>query len=526
MSLSYEPRSITISDETAHSERNLEAIKKICDIFERTAEPAKRFQSMFQVLEEKASFMACRLDLFIDGDETAGNYTCNNLEEVADPAVEEVVSESFNAVVRHNKSKMIPIFSNRVEKRAIYGLDRGAQLYSISVPVRKSKRFVGVLSAVKTSFGGFQPKTEMNILSIAASLTACSLFSSSSENPYSKKGAPAALPQPKASAKPRYNHLVGHSKTLLHILTQIKEYASDRKPALFIGENGVGKEILAETMHQEASSVENQLTKLDCRLAPETWMAGELFGCEEGVFNRGFQAKTGALVKASGGTLLLENIDSLSLKLQARLSDYLETGKFQVMGSSENVQADTLVIATAEKDLYEDWRAGLFHDGLYRQLTSRMMHVPPLRERKVDITPLADFFVDRYRQVHCKPIRRISTPALDMLQSYHWPGNIRELEACIENAVIQTTDGVIRGHHLPPSLQMSGQRFANHEGRLQSTLDSMERELILDALKETAGNMAKAARNLGLTERVMGLRTRKYKINPKHLKTNYRSSMH
>ena len=143
------------------------------------------------------------------------------------------------------------------------------------------------------------------------------------------------------------------------------------------------------------------------------------------------------------------------------------------------------------------------------------LHVPPLAERKTDIMPITDFFIEKYRNIHNKNIRRISTPAIDMLTSYHWPGNVRELENCVERAVLLTNEGVIRGHHLPPSLQIAERSGMESGSNLKIMLESMERELILDALKSSKGNMAKAARELGLTERVMGLRAKKYNLDPR-----------
>ncbi|MCX5860368.1 MAG: AAA family ATPase, partial [Proteobacteria bacterium] len=144
---------------------------------------------------------------------------------------------------------------------------------------------------------------------------------------------------------------------------------------------------------------------------------------------------------------------------------------------------------------------------------------PPLRDRKADILLLADHFVEKYSRESRKKILRITTPAIDMLMAYHWPGNVRELENCIERAVLLSNEGVIHGHHLPPTLQTAEASGTMHEGPLQATLDNIERNLILDALKSSRGNLAGAAKALGLSERVMGLRIRKHGIDPKRFHT-------
>jgi len=145
------------------------------------------------------------------------------------------------------------------------------------------------------------------------------------------------------------------------------------------------------------------------------------------------------------------------------------------------------------------------------------IYVPPLRERKSDIMLLSDFFVERYALANNKMIH--STPAIDMLMSYHWPGNVRELENCIERAVVLSNDDVIHGHHLPPTLQTAEATGTTTGGNLQETINNLERELILDALKSSRGNQTKAARLLGLTERLMGLRVKKHGIEPKRFST-------
>ena len=154
-----------------------------------------------------------------------------------------------------------------------------------------------------------------------------------------------------------------------------------------------------------------------------------------------------------------------------------------------------------------------FRGDLYYRLNVFPIYMPPLRERKTDILLLADYFLEKYAKENNKAIKRFSTPSIDMLIDYHWPGNVRELENCIERAVLMSVDEVIHSHHLPPSLQSAESTSTEFHGTLDKSLDNLERELILDALKSTRGNMAKAARLLGITERIMGLRVKKHEID-------------
>ena len=177
------------------------------------------------------------------------------------------------------------------------------------------------------------------------------------------------------------------------------------------------------------------------------------------------------------------------------------------------------VIAATNRNLEEAMTTGEFRQDLYYRLNVFPIFVPPLRERRTDILELANFFVEKYGRENNKYVRRVSTPAIDMLMAYHWPGNVRELENCIERAVLLTNDDVVHGHHLPPTLQTSEASNTVMSGTLEETLDRVEREMIIEALKDSRGNKAKAARQLGISERLMGLRVDRHGIDPKRYRT-------
>ncbi len=164
------------------------------------------------------------------------------------------------------------------------------------------------------------------------------------------------------------------------------------------------------------------------------------------------------------------------------------------------------LIAATNRDLEKLIEGEQFRQDLYYRLNVFPIHIPPLRERRTDILLLADYFAERYSRQNHKNVRRISTPAIDMLMAYHWPGNVRELENCIERAVLLSDDEVIHGHHLPPSLQTAESSGTVPRGTLAAALETVEKELLVEALKSSRGNMAAAAASLGITERIMGLR--------------------
>jgi len=252
---------------------------------------------------------------------------------------------------------------------------------------------------------------------------------------------------------------------------------------------------------------------------PETILESELFGHEKGAFTGALAQRKGRFELASGGTIFLDEVGDFSPATQIKLLRVLQEREFERVGATATIKTDVRVIAATNRDLEEMIGDGRFRQDLYYRLNVFPIHLPPLRERRADILLLADFFVERYSKLNNKTIRRISTPAIDMLMAYHWPGNVRELENCIERAVILSTDDVIHGHHLPPTLQTAEASGTTHVGTLEATLDNVEREILLDALKSARGNKSKAARALGISERLMGLRVLKHGIDPRRFRT-------
>ena len=312
--------------------------------------------------------------------------------------------------------------------------------------------------------------------------------------------------------------IIGNSNALSRVFGFLEQVSGTDTSVLILGESGVGKELVADAIHQNSPRRDKPFIKVNCAALPETLLESELFGHEKGAFTGAQAQKKGRFELADGGTIFLDEIGDISPTTQIKLLRVLQEREFERLGGVGPIKTDVRIITATNRNLEEMIENGDFRQDLYYRLNVFPINVPSLRDRKTDIIPITDFFVEKYRKLHNKEIRRISTPAIDMLSSYHWPGNVRELENCIERAVLLSTEGVIRGHHLPPSLQAAEETSERTGNNLQGTLDSMEKELILDALKESKGNMAKAARDLGLTERVMGLRAKKYSINPKDFK--------
>lgn len=206
--------------------------------------------------------------------------------------------------------------------------------------------------------------------------------------------------------------------------------------------------------------------------------------------------------------------------MQAKLLRVLQEKTFERVGGNHPIKVDIRIVAATNRDLTAMVERGVFREDLFYRLNVFPITIPPLRERGSDIVTLADHFLTRYSRETGKEIKRISTPALNMLMSYQWPGNVRELENVIERAVILTEDGVIHGYNLPPSLQTPVLTGTVCKSGLEAKLDAVEYEMVVESLKTHYGNMTETARELGLSRRILGLRMKKYSLDFRTFRTH------
>ncbi len=311
-------------------------------------------------------------------------------------------------------------------------------------------------------------------------------------------------------------NMIGNSGGMRSVFRHIEQVASGSTTVFIRGESGVGKELVANAIHQNSPRTGKAFVKVNCAALPDSIIESELFGHEKGAFTGAIGMRKGRFEIANGGTLFLDEIGDLSAQTQVKLLRVLQEREFERVGGQETLRCDVRVIAATSRNVEELIEQGKFRVDLYYRLNVFPIYVPPLRERKTDMLQLADHFVEKYNAATGKAIRRISTSAIDLMMMYHWPGNVRELENCIERAVVICRDDAIHAHHLPPTLQAKekGGKSAEARGTLDGALAALELEMMVDALKETDGNMAKAARLLGISERIMGLRVHKHGIDP------------
>jgi Nif-specific regulatory protein len=309
--------------------------------------------------------------------------------------------------------------------------------------------------------------------------------------------------------------IVGNSKVMRHVYYLIEKVCRANTTVLILGESGVGKERIAHAIHYSSGRAEMPFIKVNCAALPESLIESELFGHERGAFTGATNARKGRFEMAQHGTIFLDEIGDLPSPVQTKLLRVLQEKEFERVGGNSTLRVDVRVITATNRDLEVLMAEGRFREDLYYRLNVFPIVVPPLRERKTDVMLLANHFVERYEKEHDKRILSVSTNATDMLMNYHWPGNVRELENCIERAVILCSDGIIHGYHLPPTLQRNESASGHEAGEeLRVALTNVEREIVVEGLRRSRGNMAGAARLLGITERVMGLRVGKYAIDP------------
>jgi Nif-specific regulatory protein len=316
--------------------------------------------------------------------------------------------------------------------------------------------------------------------------------------------------------KERYRpeNIVGNSQPMLRVFDQIARVCRADATVLIRGESGVGKELVAAAIHYSSDRATKPFIKVNCAALPATLLESELFGHEKGAFTGAVQERIGRFELADGGTLFLDEIGEFPLTTQVLLLRFLQERQFERIGSAKTRSTDVRVIAATNADVEELVSSGTFREDLYYRLNVFPIHVPALRERGVDVIPLAEHFLEVHSSKGNAATPRISSTARALLKSYAWPGNVRELENCMLRAMLQSEGDVIRSHHLPPNMQPAGEQPVEPSGSLAATMERVERELILDALRSTRGNRAKAARILDITERQMGLRVKRYGIDP------------
>ncbi len=321
--------------------------------------------------------------------------------------------------------------------------------------------------------------------------------------------------------------IIGQSKGLREALSLAEKYAlGDDTTVLISGETGTGKELIARYIHEKSSRRDGPFIAINCGAIPKDLIESELFGYERGAFTGATdKMKQGKFELAHGGTILLDEVGELSPEAQVKLLRVLQEKKFYRLGGTREISVDVRVVASTNKNLKEEVEAGRFRSDLYYRLNVATIHLPPLRERKDDIPLLAMFFMQEFNKKFGKNFAEIDDKAIELLKSYPWPGNIRELRNTIERVVLVENDTKIRAEHLrhlqpiefQPEIPNGVNDFILKIPPTGVTMDKVLRELIIQTLRITNGNQIQAAKILGITRSKLRYRMEQLKIEQKKI---------
>ncbi len=403
-----------------------------------------------------------------------------------------------------------PMFLNRARRK---NLDQRDMSF-ICVPIKTPKKSVGAISIDLPFEKGRDYQRYVKFLDVVATMIAQAIRVNHLVDAERQRLAEENV-HLRGELKERYDfaNIVGTSSPMRQVYVQVSQVAAANTTVLVRGESGTGKELIAHAIHYNSPRAKKPFIKVSCAALPDSLIESELFGYERGAFTGAQSRKKGRFELAQGGTLFLDEIGDLNPSTQIKLLRVLQEREFERLGGTEPVKVDVRLIAATNAALEKAIAAGTFREDLHYRLNVFAIFVPPLRERKTDVLLLADHFLERYGVEHGKQVRRISTPAIDILMAYHWPGNVRELENAMERAVLVCDGSVIHAHDLPPSLQTAEASGTVMSQSLGEAVDAYEKDLIEDALKATRGNRARAASLLRSTERIVSYKVKKYEID-------------
>jgi transcriptional regulator with GAF, ATPase, and Fis domain len=312
-----------------------------------------------------------------------------------------------------------------------------------------------------------------------------------------------------------FDEIIGKSQPLQSVLSIVDKVLKNDTTILLEGETGTGKELIARVIHYNGHRKKMPFIAVNCAAIPENLIESELFGYKKGAFTGAVKDKKGLMEEAEGGTLFLDEIAEIPMNLQVKLLRFLQEHEISPVGGLAPIKIDVRIIAASNKNLPEAIQAGTFREDLFYRLNVVSIKIPPLRERKEDILPMIEGFIEKYGKENNKETLEISKEAADVLMKYNYPGNVRELENIIERAVVLTRSKVIILNDLPMNIKgfKEEKTLATlGKGTLTEQVEAIEKQLIFDALQESGGNQTKAGKLLGLTERNLRYKLKKYNI--------------
>ncbi|MBU1694645.1 MAG: sigma 54-interacting transcriptional regulator [Verrucomicrobia bacterium] len=409
-----------------------------------------------------------------------------------------------------SKTSESPLFLDKTRR------GKRADTSFLCVPIQVGQEVVGALSVDLPYRPEANLKDDVRLLTIIASMIAQAVkLRQAAQEEQERLEKENQRLREELRSRFRPSNIIGNSHEMQTVYDQIAQVARTSTTVLIEGETGTGKELVAAAIHYNSERADKPFVKAHCAALPENLIESELFGHVKGAFTGALADRKGRFELAHGGTLFLDEIGDIPLSIQIKLLRVVQEREFERVGGTATIKTNVRLITATNKDLPALVAAGKFREDLFYRLHVFPLYVPPLRKRKADIVLLADHFLEKYSKENNKKVRRLSSAVIDMLMSYHWPGNVRELENCIERAVLVAEGDVIHPYHLPPTLQTAEAAGPATPGNLKGLVESYERDLIRDSLKSSRGNIAAAARALDSTQRILGYKIMKYKIDPK-----------
>jgi DNA-binding NtrC family response regulator len=328
-----------------------------------------------------------------------------------------------------------------------------------------------------------------------------------------------ALEEENVSLKQQLDHkyglenIIGQSSPMQEVFDMVRQVAPARSTVLILGESGTGKELIAKAIHQLSTRARQPMVSVHCAGLPATLIEAELFGHEKGAFTGAHERRIGRVEQAQGGTLFLDEIGEIDASTQVKLLRFLGERTFERLGSSKTLTSDVRLVAATNKNLAELVKAGTFRDDLYFRLKVVEIRLPPLRERPSDIPLLVQAFLVTSAKENGKNVREVTREAMDLLLAYPWPGNVRELEATMESAVVLSRTEKVTPRDLPANIRenrsdLAGPEVTGLPGA--RTVQEAEKQLIIQALKETDGNRTLAAKRIGVSRRTLHRKLHEY----------------
>jgi Nif-specific regulatory protein len=421
--------------------------------------------------------------------------------------------------------KKEPLFLNRTGARKL--LPKG-EVSFIGVPVILLEKPVGVLTVDRLFGPEISFEEDIRFLTVVAMLIGQFLNLHEAiaskekllveENTYLKE-----------ELRTRYSHhnIIGQSKIMQEVFRYIEKVAPSRATTLLLGESGTGKELVARAIHQASPRQDKPFIKVNCAALPGNLLESELIGHEKGAFTGAGKAKIGRFELADSGTLFLDEIGELPLELQAKLLRVIQEKQFERLGGTRTITVDVRIIAATNRSLEQEVARKTFREDLFYRLNVVPIVLPPLRERQEDVLLLIDHFLRESNEVNSRKVR-FSKAVMDFLAAYHWPGNVRELQNLVERLVIMADDEPVSLSGLPS--YMKGEAAIGRHPAVTAAepvpppqppaenksarLEDIERQEVEAALKRHGWVRARAARELGITQRQIGYRIKKYKLQP------------